>query len=122
MPRSCIWSTSRTSTALDTDDTKYPVKKTTISDPTASSELTSGNIGIRANGPVSAQPICRTPQSPNAFSAKVMGSPSARRTTTRTSPVGVEHRPQGRTGRRLGRRRDHPAGMDLADELADGAK
>ena len=28
----------------------------------------------------------------------------------------------GRTGRRLGWRRDHPAGMDLADDLADGAK
>ena len=43
-----------------TDNTKYPVKKTTISDPTASSELTSGNIRIRASGPVSARPIWRS--------------------------------------------------------------
>jgi len=67
---------------LDTDDAKYPVKKTTMSDPTASSELTSGNIRIRGTAPVRQRRSSPTPLRPKALSARVTGFPSA-------SPMGV---------------------------------
>ena len=81
MTSSCTYSRSRTST-LDVDDARYPVKKTAISDPAASSELTSGNIRTRATRPASARRNRRRSPSPNACPTRATGSPSA-------SPNGV---------------------------------
>ena len=77
----CASSTVRTG-ALVKDAAKYPVKKTAINDPTASTELTSGNIRTRANGPRRTRRSWRTLASPHVASARATGSPSA-------SPTGV---------------------------------
>ena len=53
-----------------------------MSEPAATSELTSGNITTRATGPASTRRTSRLPVSPRAFPASPMGSPSA-------SPRGV---------------------------------